>query len=208
MDDNAFGYNPVLPQDIRGIFMWLCQELASLHNKWQFYLALGTGEQSTHLLSELASGSFAVIEESLRHDMAMSICRLSDPPRTGRKLNLSLQTLAEKCEGLHGLAELLADFREACAPVRQYRHKLVGHRDLNTTISPQDNPLELIGRTQIETILDLAGGVLNLVYRHFTAMELAFTPSLIGGADTLLYWLSVAKKAKEAGIPPGADPFR
>ncbi|HUW94200.1 MAG TPA: hypothetical protein VMW58_00285 [Anaerolineae bacterium] len=208
MDDEDFGYNPVLPRDIRPIFMWLCQEVASLYLKWQFYNGLYVGEGSTGLLSDLASGSFAIIEESLRRDMATSICRLCDPPRTGRQLNLSLQTLAEKCQELDGLPELLREYLDACQPVLQYRHKLVAHRDLNTTLSPQDNPLAPIGRTQIVTILDLAGRVLNLVYRHFTAMELAFTPSLIGGADTLLYWLSVAKKAKETGIPPAADRFR
>jgi hypothetical protein len=205
MHDIAFGYNPLLPQGIRAIFMWLCQEVASLHNKWQFYLALYTGEEDTGLLSELASGSFVIIEESLRHDMTMSICRLSDPPRTGGKLNLSLQTVAEKVQGVEGLSELLVGFLQACEPVRRYRHKLVGHRDLSTTIKPQDNPLPGIGRTQIDTILDLAGRVLNVVYRHFVDSELTFIPSLIGGADTLLYWLGVAKKAKEAGIPNGAD---
>lgn len=205
MDDNAFGDNPVLPKDIRGIFMWLCQELASLHNEWQFYLALGTGEQSTHLLSELASGSFVIIEQSLRRDIATSICRLCDPPRTMGKLNLSLQTLAEKCQELDGLPELLKEFLGACEPVLQYRHKLVAHRDLNTTLKQQDNPLAPIDRTQIETILDLAGRILNLVYRHFTNLELTFAPSLIGGADTLLHWLSVAQKAKDTGIPGPPD---
>jgi hypothetical protein len=208
MHDNYFGDNPVFPQDIRGIFMWLCQEIASLHMKWHFYLALYTGEEETRLLSELAPASFSIIEESIRRDIATSISRLCDPPRTMGKVNLSLQTLAEKCQELDGLCELLDEFLDACQPVLHYRHKLVAHRDLNTTLKPQDNPLAPIGRAQIETVLDLAGRTLNLVYWHFTAMELAFTPSLIGGADTLLYWLSVAKKAKDGNVPPGADPFR
>ena len=205
MDENAFGYNPVLPRNIRAIFMWLCQEVASLHSKWQFYLGLYAGEEDRRLLSELASGSFGIIEESLRLDMTMSICRLSDPPGTEPKLNLSVKALARKCQEVDGLTDLVDDFAQACKPVRKHRNKLLAHRDVNTTINPQDNPLEPIGRTQIDTILDLAGRILNVVYRHFTNLELTFAPSLIGGADTLVHWLGVAKESKDAGIAHGAD---
>lgn len=202
MKDKVFGYNPLLPEDIRDIFMWLCQELASLNNKWQFYLGLYTGEEDTGLLSDLAPGSFSIIEESLRSDMTMSICRLSDPAHTAGKPNLSLQTLADKCQALDGpdgLSELLQEFLRACQPVRRRRNKLVGHRDLNRTIKPQHNPLPGIGRAQVDTILDLAGRVLNLINRHFAGdSELSFKPFLIGGADTLLHWLRVAREPQEA----------
>jgi hypothetical protein len=206
MHDKAFGHNALLPEEIRDVFMWLCQELASLNSKWQFYLALYTGEEETGLLSELASGSFSIIEESVRTDLTMSICRLSDPARTaGAKPNLSLETLAKKCQALDGpddLGELVEQFLEACQPVRRHRNKLVAHRDLNTTIKPQDNPLPGIGAAQVDLILDLAGRVLNLVHRHFGVdSELSFKPFLTGGADTLLYWLRLAREAQQARLP-------
>ncbi len=185
MYDKAFGYNSLVPEDAREIFMWLCQDVAALHNKWHFYLELYSSEEHAALLSELALGSFNIIEESLRSDMTMSICRLSDPVKTAGKPNLSLQTLAKKCHGFDGLSELPDDFLEARDPVRRYRHKRVGHNDLNTTIKPHENPLPGIGRTQIDTILDLAGRVLNVVYQNFVDSESSFTPFLIGGADPL-----------------------
>lgn len=120
MYDKALGYNSVVPEDIREMFMWLCQDVASLHNKWQFYVGLYSGEVDTGLLSELAPGSFSIIEESLRNDMTMSICRLTDPVETTGKPNLSLQTLAKSCEHIDGLSELLDDFLQACDPVRRH----------------------------------------------------------------------------------------
>ena len=203
MCDKASGDNSLVPEDIRGIFMWLCQDVAALHNKWHFYLGLYSSEQHAGLLSELALGWFNIIEESLRNDMTMAICRLSDPVRTAGKPNLSLQTLAKKCDGFDGLSELLHDSLEACDPIRRYRHKRVGHNDLNATIKPHEDPLPGIGRTQTDTILDLAGRVLNIVYQNFVDSELSFKPFPIGGADALVYWLWVAKHTEEQRMRSG-----
>jgi len=200
MFDESFGYDSLVPEKIRKILMWLCQDVASLHNKWHFYLGLFSGEDDTHLLSELALGSFNIIEESLRNDMTMLICRLSDPPTTGKHKNLSLQTLSEECDDIDNVSELLEDFLAACEPVRRYRHKRVGHNDLSTTIKPDENPLPGIGRRRIDEILGLAGRILNVIYQNFVDSELAFQPFLIGGADTLLHWLRLAKQAEEERI--------
>ncbi len=195
MYDKAFGYNPLLPENIREVFMWLCQDVASLYGKWHFYLGLSSSEEDTALLSELAVGSFNIIEEALRHDMTMSICRLSDPSTTGRHKNLSLPTLSEECDHIEGVSELLEAFLAACEPVRRYRHKRVGHNDLSTTIKPKENPLPGIEKRQVDEILELASRILNVIYQTYVDSELSFQPSLIGGADVLLYWLRLAKQA-------------
>jgi hypothetical protein len=202
MAAQTFGYFPILPEDIREIFMWLCQDVASLHLKWRFYLELFGSEDATRLLSELVLGSFKVIEESLRMDMAMSICRLSDPPATGRHENLSFRTLAEACDGIGSVSELLGCFLTACEPVRAYRNKRVGHNDLITVIKPNENPLPGIGKRQIDEILDLAGRILKAIYLHLVGSDsgLSFEPFVIGGADELLRLLRQAKQARETRV--------
>lgn len=194
MSNNYLGYNSSLPEEIRKIFMWLCQDVASLQMKWSFYLELFSSQENTSLLSDLALGSFNIIEESLQSDLTMSICRLSDPVQSMGKDNLSLSTLAQQCSKIDNVSELIEDFLDACAPVRQYRNKRVGHNDLNTTIKPHDNPLPGIGRSQIDRILELASEILNVVYQNFVNTELFFNPVLIGGADSLIYWLKVARQ--------------
>ncbi len=39
-NDKPFGYAQELPEDIRKVFQDLCQDIASLHSKWKFYLDL------------------------------------------------------------------------------------------------------------------------------------------------------------------------
>lgn len=193
MLNDAFGYDPRLPDNIREVFMWLCQDIASLRNKWSFYLELFGSKGNTELLSELARASFQIIEESLRDDMTMAICRLSDPPQSMGKNNLSLPTLVHRFGELDTAAELLKDFLGACEPVRQYRNKRIGHNDLNTTIRPQDNPLPGIGRKHIDRIVQLAEQILNGIYQRFVDGELFFKSAHIGGADALIFWLKMAK---------------
>jgi hypothetical protein len=195
MRDETFGYSELLPKNIREIFMWLCQDVAFLRSKWSFYLGLFSSEEDTAMLSELALASFNIIEEALRSDMTMAICRLSDPPTMGKHRNLSLQTLSEECDHIEGVSELTERFLASCKPIRRHRNKRVGHNDLSTTVKPREDPLPGIGKGQIEEILETAETILNVIYQNWVHSELVFQPLLIGEADALLYWLRLAKRA-------------
>ncbi len=130
MSNTPFGYSEKLPEGIRDIFMWLCQDVASLQHKWDFYLELFGKDENTQLLSELAVASFNIIFEILQNDITMAICRLSDPPKSMGQKNLSMATLVKKFKDIEGLDKLMIEFQENCKPVRQRRNKRVGHRDL------------------------------------------------------------------------------
>lgn len=151
--ENTFGYDSRIPKSIRGIFMWLCQDVAALQSKWDFYLELYSKEENTALLSELASWSFNIIEETLRNDMTMAICRLCDPSISMGKENLSLATLVEKCSDIPDMERQLVDFQVACEPISRWRNKQVGHNDLHTRIRPRENPLPGINKNKIDEIL-------------------------------------------------------
>ncbi|HLO13933.1 MAG TPA: hypothetical protein VK206_03825 [Anaerolineales bacterium] len=196
MSKDHFGYYQVIPENIREVFMWLCQDVADLRTKWNFYLELFSSEESTELLNDIAPASFHMIEESLRREMMMAICRLSDPVKSREQDNLSLRTLVEMLDEHDKPVDFLDDFRQACKLVRIIRNKRLGHNDLNTRIKPQDNPLPGIGRTQIEQIIVLGEQILNFVYQRFENGELRFRTIHEGGADTLLFWL---RKGREYG---------
>ncbi len=196
MASGAFGHCPELPDHVRDMFTDLCQDVASLHAKWQLYLDLFSSDDDTALLSGLARSSFQLFEEALRSDMTMAICRLSDPhesPGSRGMENLSIDTLVRRLGHTSDLDALLRQFQEECESVRRYRNKRVGHNDLNTALEPKDNPLPGIGRRRIERILQLAAQILNTVYRSVVDAELGFRPLLIGGGSDLLYWLRLAK---------------
>jgi hypothetical protein len=199
MAEGEFGDLPALPEDIREIFKWLCQDLASLSHKWETYLGLFGTEENRGLMFDTAREAFAVIEESLRTDMTMLICRLSDPRRSCGKENLNFSTLAESFETDQKLQELVREFRDSCASIRLHRNKLIGHSDKDTRLKPDENLLPPVGRSDVEAIIERATAVLKYVVEKRTGGDIAFTPFAVMGADALVFWL---KKGWEAEYGP------
>lgn len=181
------------------------EDVVWLQCKWDFYLGLFGSHENTELLSDLAQTSFKIVEESLRSDMTMAICRLGDPSRSTVKgktfENLSLDTLIKGCGEVKNTTSLLKDFRSASKPVRDYRNKGIGHNDLNTSIRATDNPLPGISRSQIDKILELAWQILNVIYQNFVpGTGLGSRVLVMSDADTLIYWLKLARKYGNKGI--------
>jgi hypothetical protein len=192
--EDAFGYDIRVPEKIRETFMWLCNDVADLQSKWDFYLELYGKEENTALLSELAPWSFNIIEESLRNDMTMAICRLSDRSITMGEKNLSLATLVENCPDISGLDTTLAEFQASCKPISKWRNKHVGHKDFKTLIRPREKPLPGINKIQIEQILILAEKILKIVCLYYTKGELGFYTISRGGAEDLIFWLKAGQE--------------
>ena len=90
MTADDYGYVAQLPADIREIFMWLCQDVAWLDRKWIFYLGL-FGKPENYAVMDASPPAFNLIEESLRTDMTMAICRLSDPIASCGRDNLNFR---------------------------------------------------------------------------------------------------------------------
>ncbi len=189
MFESAFGYDARVPENIRTGLMWLCQDVASLHNKWAIYSKLFNSKENTDLLSELAFWTFINIEESMRSDMTMAISRLCDPAKTCERYNLSLEFLVENCPDMPDLNAKLLELRAECDPVKKYRNKHVGHNDLNSVLKPKENPLPGITKYQIDKIIKLAESILNYVFLNYTKGELGFSANGRGDPDSLFFYL-------------------
>ena len=196
MSKNDFGYSEQLPENIRDVFMWLCQDVASLQHKWDFWLEMFGKSQNADLLSELALASFNIILETLQNDVTMAISRLSDPPKSMGKENLSFATLAENCIEIKGVESLVTEFRKICKPVRQRRNVKLAHRDLDFVINPSENPLPGISKAQIDTIAKMAADILNRIRQHYESVEMNFHIVSRGDAEALIFWLKAGKDFK------------
>jgi hypothetical protein len=196
---STFGYQAELPETDREIFCHLCTDLARLNAKWRLYLDLFSEKENTDLLSSRAPGAFQLIEESLRSDMTMAMCRLSDPSQQGGNRNLSLARVAERFDHVPGLRELRAEFKEACKPVERIRNKQIGHNDLDTALRPHDNSVPGIGRKDVDNILRLAEKVLNALIRSVVPdLSYSFDLRPIGDGKALLESLRVAERVDQA----------
>lgn len=197
MSNEPFGACPQLAEDVQPVFQDICQDLASLNGKWRLYLDLFSGKETVALLNEMAMGAFQTVEEALRIDLTMSICRLSDPLRSSGQENLSLEVLVQKLKHVPGLAALWQDFKSKCDPVRRYRNKRVGHNDLNVALKPHENPLPGVGRSVIEGILASAGRIVNHAYQAYVNGEMRFEALVLGDGKALVFALKMAKQRED-----------
>jgi len=188
MWEHKFGYDENIPEVVREIFMWLCQDLVSLQRMWDFYQELFRDEEYLALYTDYARSSFSIIEESLRISMVMAISRLNDPSTQYQNKNLSFKRLVELCQEPPDINNLYELFDKACKPFKAYRNKRFGHRDLPTTLEYSNNLLPGIGRKQVEKVLRLAKELINSIARHYSDTEFGFNTQAIGGADNLKYW--------------------
>jgi hypothetical protein len=187
------GYNTKIPEEIRDACADLWDDVAMLHLKWNFYLELFGDRENAQLLSNLARAFFQTVEESLRADMLMSICRLSDPSRSLAPGNLSFAILMGKCADLPKVDNLVTAFQAACGNARLYRNRYIAHNDLGSVINLTENLLPGVGRPQIDEILGLAREILRTVYGHYANVDLGFQPAHTGGAKELINWIKEAE---------------
>src|SRR6266496_1267585 len=72
----------------------LWQEAAWLHIKWEEYISLfGTKPSRVELLNRAAPSFFRFVEDSLWEDMTLHVARLTDPPKSKGRANLTIQLL-------------------------------------------------------------------------------------------------------------------
>jgi AbiU2 len=78
------------------VFSALTRELVWLHVKWGEYMELfGTSPERIELLNNAAPTFFGIVQNIMWEDSMRHIARLTDPPKSVRKENLTIKTLPD-----------------------------------------------------------------------------------------------------------------
>src|SRR5262245_19664835 len=82
--------------ELGALYSQLWNECAWLHARWAEYRALfGTSPERAQLLDQTARLFFTIIHDGLLDATLLHLCRLTDPPVTGSKTNLTLARLPD-----------------------------------------------------------------------------------------------------------------
>lgn len=177
------------PLGVRFHALW--QEVAWIHAKWEQYVELfGSKPTRIDLLNRAAPFFFRVVQDSLWEDIILHIARLTDPPRTGTKENLTIRLLPELArEELRGeLVRLVDTSTRAAGFCRDWRNRRIAHRDLHLAIESGMEPLKPASRASIKEALCSIVSVLNSVTSHYMDSTTMFGRTFeSGGALSLLY---------------------
>ncbi len=204
-----------LPTHLQPTFDRLSDDLVDVQIRWQMYRQLfGTNERRVALLNSVAPSFFGTTQIVLWNDVLSGIARI-----TGQRQDLWQGELGPRqlLDGLDDsqqralIAQLevkLAAVEKAVAPIRDVRHKRLAHRDYNTAVAPQMNPLPAVSRQTIETALAAISDFMKSFQLPFTDTTIAYADTItaLGDGDSLVKSLRRViehrRLEREGKVPP------
>lgn len=184
------------------IYNALWNDTAWLHAKWNEYRKLyGRSAERVDLLNQVARRFFRLLQDVLFEDTLLHLARLTDPPASFGKKNLSLRQLPPLVPNGQLAAELealVAVAEDACVPARRWRNRRLAHRDLALALATTGDPLPGISRADVQRALGATSAVLNRLERHYwnseTRYGLFIAPA--NDADSLVRYLRSGLRAE------------
>lgn len=191
----------LMGEDLGSIYAALWQQIAWVHAKWSEYVVLfGTKESRVDLLNSVAPSFCRLIQDSLWENVLLHIARLTDPPTTGRKQNLTIQRLADLIHDVQTKAkvqELVVQALAASVFARDWRNRHIAHSDLHLSLSNAAQALKPASRQKVLEALQALATVMNAVAAHYLDSSSFFEAS-DGDAKSLLYVLDDGLTADRA----------
>jgi AbiU2 len=211
--------------DIAAYRRELWQELAWVYRIWAKYVALfGTKESRVVLLNDAAPAFTRMVQDCLWDAVILHIARLTDPPKSAGKANLSVRALEAAVTDAVLKANLTAAVRQALHAsefCRDLRNRRLAHRDLDLALKVGAEPLKPASRLMVKEALSALTEVLNVLSRQYFESTTIFDLDVRvgggpGGALQLLYYVNLGlevdrtrtERLRQGHFDPNAFPTR
>ena len=147
---------------LNGVLQHWCRGWVRVNQIHELY-----GDRKTlDLLNTITGGGLLWdVQQLMMDDLMLCVTRLTDPPKTGKKENLTVIRIPEFCEHLElrGKVQLLVDKAvEAAEPARTYRNQRISHIDLRL----ERESANLVPRATLEEaeeVLDTVHSILKII---------------------------------------------
>ena len=193
----------------------LWSEVALLFRDWgEFTYLFGAHPNRTELLNTAAPVLFRAVQVALFEATVLRIARLTDPPKSVGKSNITVQQLPKLVDIslVSELTRLVEEAKEAAEFCRPWRNRSIAHRDLQLALSEDAEPLPDATVEKVKKAILALGAVLNSLTQHYlnstTLFEFEGVP---GGAPSLLKVLRDGLEVKAerlAALQRGELPLR
>jgi len=192
----------VMGDDLGSLYHAVWNELAWLYSKWGEYVELfGTIPSRIDLVNRAAGHFFRIVQDSLWEDALLHIARLTDPPKSVGKENLTIRKLPQLIvqEPLKTkVSELIDVAVEKAEFCRDWRNRHIAHKDLKLALSSGAEPLKPASRAKVKEALSSISDVLNALSNHYMDSTTMFEGvGNGGGAVSLLYVIDDGLRAEE-----------
>jgi hypothetical protein len=170
-----------IPTEIFATWNFLHGEVVWLHGRWTMYRQLyGTSARRIETLNQLAPTFFGTLQGILLDEVQLTLSRLADPAATGRRRNLTLETLTQEIDSLpipelaSELSARLNQYRAKCEGIIERRNKRIAHYDLDTQSAASTEALSGVSRQEVEEALAELREFMRTVYQFFEQSYMAY----------------------------------
>lgn len=182
-------------QNLGSVFNKLCNELAWLYIKWNQYVELyGTKPTRIDLTNQAAPLFFRIVQDTLWEDTLLHIARLTDPPKSAGKDNLTILLLPNLVKhdnistDVTNLCKAAVEKADFC---RDWRNRHIAHLDLDLAMKEGATPLLAASRAKVKECLAAISDAINAVAKRYLNSTIMFdwTDDHRGAVD-LLYLIN------------------
>ncbi|HPT31753.1 MAG TPA: hypothetical protein PLW67_07930 [Prolixibacteraceae bacterium] len=161
-------------------------------------------EENMDLLNATAPFFFLRLREFYWYGLILAASRFIDPAQSRGNQNLSIKLLGKYANELPArqaekINANLEKIEHAADIIRQYRHKLISHRDKEMAMLSSIG-LPIVFVESIEEIFETLAETLNIFHHHLEDTQVEHDSRLIlNGTDRLLHFLSLGVEAGKRG---------
>lgn len=188
--------------DLGLLFYLLKQDLFQVYIQWNEYVeAFGTSAERIDLLNAAAGGFAKSAQDALWADVLLGLTRLTDPPKSFRKNNLSVTRITELLEGelKQTVLNLLEVAIGSAEFARDWRNRYLAHRDLSHGMDSSATPLEEASRLKVRDCLAAVVAVMNEVESKLEDSTTMYSEARYpNGVVDLLYVIDDGLRVEEA----------
>jgi len=198
------GYISAMGHELGASFHELSRKLIELHVVWQQYRQLfGDGPETVHLLNRTSGLFFKIVQDELWDSVLLGISRMTDPPQTGKRKNLTVQSLPALIDDSTLRSEIQALCDKALASAafaREHRNKRIAHQDHDYLSKRGSNPLNGVSRASMEEMLAALRSVLNRLNNYFRDSTIMYEDFVDeSGARLLIHKLKKLERLSRTG---------
>jgi hypothetical protein len=187
------------------LFKDLQKEVAWLHGHLNLYGQLyDSGQENRELLEWRTSGFFEVVQVLLIREISLSLCRLTDKPKSSNLSLLKIRNIIDPVYPATARSELdllLADLQSKCKGARILRDNWVGHLSIDAVKKGiQPPPVDL---KEVHTIICAVATIMRKLQCYFYNSDRLyedFVPT--GDGRSLLYLLREAREHMQCRLMP------
>ncbi len=159
-------YKDKMGREFSMIFDRLNNDWASALIRYKEFLELFGNTERVKLLNAIGGGLFWDVQQMSRNDLILRLTRLTDPPQSASKDNLTVQRLPALCDDLElrqEVCRLVQRAVDAAGFARDWRNRYISHSDLTRAIDPSAEPLAEADLQKVKAVLDAVHAVLNTI---------------------------------------------